>query len=271
MHIAHVQEQTVQGYLCESNSNKWTKHIFSYNRISTQPNILTYFYQFEFQQGTVHLHLLVWLKDISKIQHHFLQADIPHNLSDLSFYVQKYQTSDKPSHSLQLQDKDSYIETRHDKKVFHLEHPAEEFALNLRAYVSTLLPALKCSMDFQTTDRRTMLLRYVSSYVNKCDDDITADSYSYHVSGVQTAIRYVMQMKPAEPEMWLALSSRKTVWSSSRTKCYIVTCSDTAIDDKIAMAYRCRPQQFQHYTFLQWLRTFNHIKAIPTTYKFGNT
>ena len=165
MHIAHVLEQTVRGYLCGSNSNKWTKHIFSYNRISTQSNVLTYFYRFEFQQrGTVHLHLLVWLKDISKIQHQFIRADIPEDLPDLSFYVQKYQTSDKPSHSLQLQDNDSYIETRDDKKILHLKHPAEEFALNLRAYVSTLLLALKCSMDFQTTEGRAMLLGYVSSY-----------------------------------------------------------------------------------------------------------
>ena len=80
-----------------------------------------------------------------------------------------------------------------------------------------------------------------------------------------------MQMKPAEPEIWLALSSSKTTWLSSRTKRYIVPCSDTARDDKIAMTYRCRPQQFQHYTFLQWLQTFNHNKAISTTYKFGNT
>ena len=33
-HIAHTLEQIVQGYLCSSNNNRWTNHIFSYNRIS---------------------------------------------------------------------------------------------------------------------------------------------------------------------------------------------------------------------------------------------
>lgn len=53
-HIVHVLAQIVRGYLCGSNSSKWSKHIFSYNRLSTQSNVKTYFYRFEFQKrGTV--------------------------------------------------------------------------------------------------------------------------------------------------------------------------------------------------------------------------
>ena len=227
MHIVQVLEQIVRGYLCGSKSKKWTWHLFSYNRLSTTSNVKTYFYRFEFQQrGTVHLHLLVWLKDITKSQHQFVRADFAKDHPD--FYVNKYQSSDKPSPCLFLQNRDSFFETKDGKQVLHLKHPAEEFAVHLRAYISTLLPALRCSMDFQITDGRAMLLRYVTSYVTKWQDGISADSlFSYHISGGQAVTRYVTDMKPAEPEMWLALSPKKIAWSYrvelSNTQFLVVT------------------------------------------------
>ena len=42
-HIVHVLAQIVRGYLCGSNSARWSKHVFSYNRISTKSNVNTYF------------------------------------------------------------------------------------------------------------------------------------------------------------------------------------------------------------------------------------
>ena len=69
-HITHDLEQVVRGYLCGSNDARWSRHLFSYNARKDVKNVETYFYRFEFQGcGTVHLHLLVWLKDLSQIQH----------------------------------------------------------------------------------------------------------------------------------------------------------------------------------------------------------
>jgi hypothetical protein len=186
--------------LCGSNSQKWSNHLFNYNRLKSTKNVKTYFYRFEFQKrGTVHLHLLVWLQDISKTEYQHIRADIPNDHPEISYLANKHQRSDKASSSLKLQTDDSF-----------LKHPADAFAVNLRAYIATLLPALQCSMDFQTTDGRAMLLSYVTSYVTKWQDGIGTDAlYAYHVSGGQAAIRYVMDIKPAEPEMWLALSSTK--------------------------------------------------------------
>ena len=33
IHIAHVLEQVVRGYLCGSNNGRWSKHVFNYNNI----------------------------------------------------------------------------------------------------------------------------------------------------------------------------------------------------------------------------------------------
>ncbi len=272
-HIVHTLAQIVRGYLCGSNSNKWSQHVFSYNRLAKECNINTYFYRFEFQKrGTAHLHLLIWLKDITKIKHHLIRADIPNDNVDLSYLVSKHQKSDKPSNCLTLQETDSFFNNTNGKQMLHLKHPAEAFALNLRSYISTLLPMLRCSMDFQTTDGRAMLLRYVCSYVTKSKDGIDTNSlYSYNVNGGQAAVRYVMDTKPAEPEMWLALSSTKISWSSSRTKRYIVPSPETALLNTTAEKYRNRKSELSHYSFLSWLRATDHAKTSPQLYKTNNT
>ena len=49
-------------------------------------NVKTYFYRLDFQKrGTAHLHLLIWLQDITKIKHQFIRADIPNDHPDFSY------------------------------------------------------------------------------------------------------------------------------------------------------------------------------------------
>ncbi len=171
-----------------------------------------------------------------------------------------------------MQEQQTFFENKGEQAILHLKHPADAFALNLRAYISTLLPALQCSMDFQTTDGLAMLLSYVTSYVTKWQDGLGTDAlYSYHISGGQAAIRYVMDMKPAEPKIWLALSSVKISWSSSKTKRYIVPLPENASENKVAEKYRNRPHTMASYSFLTWLRMVDHSKSDRKLYKQGNT
>ena len=96
LHFTHVLEQLIRGYFCGSNSKRWTNHLFNYNHIATTSNVNTYFYRFEFQgRGTVHVHLIVWLKDLSKIRLKLVRSDIPWNDKNLAFEVCKLQKSDK--------------------------------------------------------------------------------------------------------------------------------------------------------------------------------
>jgi hypothetical protein len=217
-HITHVLEQIIRGYLCGSNDKKWSNHVFNYNNIATFSNVQTYFYRFEFQgRGTVHVHLLVWLKDIKRIRLKLLRADIPWADPQLSYEVSKLQKSDKGAFVL-TNDQTEVLSVR-ETQVVKLHHPAEAFALNLRAYISSLIPSLKCRMDVQTSDGHGMLLRYVTSYVSKWQDSFeTGSLYSIHVGPYQAAYKHVICMKPLEPEMWLALSSTKMSWTPSRRK-----------------------------------------------------
>ena len=63
---------------------------------------------------------------------------------------------------------------------------------NLNGYISTVLSALTCRMDFQLADGKTMILRYVPSYVSKCHNAYNKDAlYSAHVTPFQAEYRHV--------------------------------------------------------------------------------
>ena len=118
----------------------------------------------------------MWLNNFSHTQYDTFRADIPPQQSDLHSYLMKHQTSDKPSPSLKLQDRPTYVESHDGKETFHMIHDANAFAVNLRAYIDTILPSLACSMDVQTTDGRGMIRRYVASYISKWSETFHRDS-----------------------------------------------------------------------------------------------
>ena len=134
-----------------------TKNGATMSSTTNYKNVETYFYRFEFQnRGTVHVHLLVWLKDMAKIRLPLPRGDIPWSDNNLAFQVSNLQKSDKAS--LELNQRPTDIITRDGMQVLRLHHPAVAFAVNLRGYISSLVPSLKCRMDVQTSDGREMVL-----------------------------------------------------------------------------------------------------------------
>jgi len=88
LHIVHVLEQTVRGYICGTNTNRWTNHLLNYNNIRNQVDVTNFFFRLEFQRrGTPHVHLLVWLKNVSAIQYNYLRADIPEENREIAYQV----------------------------------------------------------------------------------------------------------------------------------------------------------------------------------------
>ena len=271
IHIAHTLEQVIHGYLCGSNSNKWSKHAFSYQNKKGRSNINTYFYRFEFQKrGTVHVHLLVWLKNMKKIQHQLIRADIPWEDPKLAFLVHKLQQSDKGA--LEHNEASTRFVDHNGNCVLHLYHPKEAFAINLHCYLSTVLPTLRCRMDFQFTNGNDMLLRYVCSYVSKWQDAYSNERlFSKQTSPYQAAYRHIKDTNICEPEMWLYMSSMKMSWTSSRSKQFSPPKNEELCQSETYTKYLRRDQNAEHLSFLEWLRAYQHTCATPRPYKHGNT
>ena len=113
--------------MCGWNTKTWSNQVFQYNRKKNEDNVLTYFYRFKFQQrGTVHLHLLVWLKNANLIKKNVIRADIPQVKLELAERVVDLQKSDKSS--LHMNDEPNCVKTENDHDYFKFYYPAEVFA-----------------------------------------------------------------------------------------------------------------------------------------------
>ena len=270
IHIVHVLEQVVRGYLTGCNCNRWSTQVFNYDYKKDKKNVKTYFYRFEFQdRGTVHLHMLVWLTDMTKVKVNVFRADVPWNNADLAYLVSDLQKSN--SSVLPLKTTATEVGTEQAKSTLSFYHPEDAFELNLRAYISTLLPSLKCRMDVQSSDEKGMILKYVASYVSKWHDAYSNDAlFSLHVGPYQAAYRHLRALRPLEPEMWMSLSSQKIAWTNSTTKSITVPTRE-AEATKVYKAYLNRPNSQERLTFLIWLRKYDGQKTPPKLYKPGST
>ena len=271
LHFVNTLEQIVRGYLCGSNDSKWKSHLFANTRKCAANNVLNYFYRFEFQnRGTVHMHMLVWLKKAECIDLTSITAHIPWVDIDSAYLVYSLQKSDKDS--LPIYNDKTNVVTQDSGTKINICHPKEAFEHNIRAYISTILPALQCRMDVQSSDGHGLLLKYVSSYVTKAHDAYQSEClYSPHTSPYQAAFRHLKEMAPLEPEMWLSLSSKKIAWTPHRQKKFTVPIPATASNNKILQAYWSRPRRLGNVSLLDWLRQFDTSKEQPIRYKKGET
>lgn len=267
LNIVHILEQTVRGYLCGTNSMRWREHIFNYVGQRNTKNVKNLFYRIEFQgRGTAHIHLLVWLEDLSKCSYEQINAHIPLDDRDLSFLVYDLQQSDKTV--LTLNDNPTSLSRdEHVKPQLSLYYPQNAFVLKLRAYISSILPFLKCRMDVQFSDQSGMLMRYVSSYVSKFKDSQSTDAlYSTHLIAAQAAYRHLRDMKPCEPEMVMTLFSAKLAWSSNATKRYVPPTPLSADSDPILQKYHRRTEE-SDISFIEFLRKHDTSKVSAPLYK----
>ena len=147
----------------------------SYENKKGRSNINTYYYRFEFQKrGTVHLHLLMWLKNITKIQHQLVRADIPYEDVDVTFLVLKLQPSNRDS--LPLNNNPSGFQSREGVTTLSLYHLQEAFTLNLR-YVFMGSPHMNdLNETFQSAYKRyhsceTALVRVQNDILKAIDNN----------------------------------------------------------------------------------------------------
>ena len=255
------------GYLCGSNNTRWSHHLFSYNHNRHKSNILTYFHRFEFQKwGTLHIQFLVGLKNIKYIDFNVIRGNVPSDNAILKQLVNKCQVAHKSS--LPMNEQGTHIQDTSSVPILKIGHPSSAYEIDLRAYIDTILPALKCSMDVQTTNGTLMLMKYVTSFVAKGKESFHSDAlYTSSLSPATTAFKYAMSLDIGEPEMWALLTSRKLSWTNATRKQFPIPLSpELAASSVIVQKYYARAAPFHNSTLLQWLRIVDETQAVPTRY-----
>ena len=245
------------------------EHVFGNTHVPTERNILTYFYRFEFQQhGTVHLHMLVWVRDLSLIRTNLLHASIPWENPEDAFLVADTQKSGCRVLSINHHPDSIVLD---NEGVPHIEflYTEEDQQRNLWAYIITLLGSLRCRTDVQLADGKAMLLKYVSSYVSKMHDAVWSEGlYCCDVTGFQAANSFLRTVRPLEPEMVLQLSNIKVCWTDKLTKQFHALFPDQTNLNATYQMY-LRRADTEDQSLLVWLR--NHTTSKNKSSKFTIT
>jgi len=241
IHIAHVLEQFIRGYLCGSNTNRWKNHLFAKKSDPSVNNVINYFYRFEFQKRrTLHADILIWLEDLNDLDVTKLSATIPWGNVDEAFLIYDLQKSSRSALPLREGPNEVLKDNNDTYLAFH--YTQTDKGCNLWAYVPTLSASLQCSMDVQSSDGKAMLLKYVTSYVAKCHDAVkTQQLYSADLGAYQAATSFLKNMHPLEPEMVLQLTSMKIAWSNSRTRPFTAPTPEHT-QQKVHQKYLARPE-----------------------------
>ena len=267
LHIAHVAEQLVRGYVTGGNSNRWRTHVLCNVHDPPSKNVRTYFYRFEFQQrGTVHLHMLVWVEDVSCIQADLMHASVPWDNARDAFLVANTQKSDRPCLPVNNAP-DAFTTDPNGNTTLQFQYTEDDAERNIRAFITTLLGSLKCRTDVQLADGKAMLLKYVSSYVTKIHDSATSEGlYCKDVTGYQAAHSFLRTVRPLEPEMVLQLSNIKVCWTDKMTILFRPPFPEQTTTHKVYNMYLQRPRGEDQQSLLQWLRCHQTSSAKAKPY-----
>ena len=195
--------------------------------------------------------MLVWVKDIASIRANLLKASIPWENAEDAFVVADTQKSDRSCLPLNAQP-DSFVEDQNGVSHLQFQYGEEEAQRNIRAYVTTILGALKCRTDVQLADGKGMLLKYVSSYVTKMHEGL----YCTDLTGFQAAHSFLRTVRPLEPEMVFQLSNIHVCWTDKLTKQFKPPFPDQTDGNTVYQLYLRRPPTEEDLPLLQWLR--NH-------------
>ena len=160
--------------------------------------------------------MLVWVDNISATRADLLHASVPWDNAHDAFLVASTQKSDKSCLAVNHHP-DSFTTDPLGNTTLQFLHTEDDAERHIRAYITTLLGSLHCRTDVQLADK-TLLLKYVSSYVTKMHESATSEGlYCTDVTGYQAANSFLRTVKPLEPEMVFQLSNIKVCWSDKMT------------------------------------------------------
>ena len=228
-HLAHLLVQAAEGLICGTNKQdrsrrdrSWKEHVLG----AREETVVEIFGRLEFQDGKrkrhvgpvqnyhgsgrVHLHLLVWMKNLAAVDWaKVLRADLPDEDEPELRDLVKDSQLDYENSAWPVREGPTTYDRQSNSVLLH--HPADAKAKNVRAYLPDVLTALQCHMDVQTAhgDGRALLLQYVASYAVKFSDSFATAWLNEEASAYHLARKILSEYHPLEPEMWMQLGAQQ--------------------------------------------------------------
>lgn len=139
----------------------------------------------------------------------------------------------------------------------------QDAAINLRAYIRTILPVVKSSMDLQCSDGKSALLQYTATYASK----LTHTSNilrSTETTSFQVMLPFLIDLKPGVNEMAMVFAPTSMSYCSrSRIAVTPPVRAEFAAKHVLLQKYLNRPSAAENDTFLQFCRTYTMSQPKP--------
>ena len=180
LHLAHVLTQAVKGLLTGANEGMHPKreHVFAAEEGSGR--VRYWVARLEFQdgkrkrgqyrdaqfyhgRGTVHVHILLWLRNMQDMDlASKIRADLPNETIDAEMLDLVLGSQlDWASSGWPLREEATEVTTPEQQLKLH--HPRKAKEKCCRAYLPDVLAALRCHTDVLASDGRAMVLKYCTS------------------------------------------------------------------------------------------------------------
>ncbi|CAE7386170.1 PIF1 [Symbiodinium sp. CCMP2592] len=195
LHLAHLLTEVVRELLMGQHSTDEMQGLLGEK--------VVYFARLEFQDGTVHVHVLVWLRedaDKGRLPR-LISAELPPAGTPLGDLVRGSQL-DRHDSAWPRREEASIWDTV--SQTLQLKHPRDAWEAKVRAYMPDVLGCLRCHMDVQASDGRGMILRYATGYISKFSQLWSLEG---QLDKRDIAHSILWQYHPLEMEMVLQLAS----------------------------------------------------------------
>ena len=316
LHITHILTQAVKGLLLGANDGMkpQREHVFAGRHgVADGAGVRHWVARLEFQDGKrkrgsarpaqfyhgsgrVHVHLLVWLRDLAaldlpaKIAAELPGADAP-EMSDLVRGSQlDWESSGWPRR-----------EEASDVKgnLLRLRHPQDAHAAHCRAYVVDVLQSLRCHVDALASDGRALLLKYCASglsaslprrgrsarfvadarrlgrpcassgYLPKFSDSFAQELLNDQATDFVVTRRILSDYHPHQPEMVLQLAAQQHPQFLSRglVKKFIVPLPWEKEMPQVVQDYMASPWRSSSMSLLEYLRRVGAGGQIQQRYR----
>ncbi|OLP74791.1 hypothetical protein AK812_SmicGene45567 [Symbiodinium microadriaticum] len=278
-HLAHLLTQVAEGLIAGTNKRSlkerhrcWREHVLAASAGKTD-TVVEIFGRLEFQDGKrkryagpaqsyhgsgrTHLHLLVWLKNMSALDWpRVLRADLAEDEPEMKDLVAGSQL-DYDSSAWPLHEGPTTFDSSNGRISLH--HPRQAKAAHVRAFLPDVIAAMQCHMDVQTGDGRALLLQYVASYAAKFSDSFATSWLNDEASAYHLARRILTEYHPLEPEMWLQLGAQffRQVIATPVMRRVSVRCPWTSQVGMWETAYMECTWRNEDCTLLQYIRISN--------------
>ncbi|CAE7857073.1 unnamed protein product, partial [Symbiodinium necroappetens] len=278
-HLAHLLTQVAEGLIAGTNKRNlkarhrcWREHVLAAADGKTD-TVVEIFGRLEFQDGKrkryagpaqsyhgsgrTHLHLLVWLKNMSALDWpRVLRADLAEDEPEMQDLVAGSQL-DYDSSAWPLHEGPTTFDSSNGRISLH--HPRKAKAAHVRAFMPDVIAAMQCHMDVQTGDGRALLLQYVASYAAKFSDSFATSWLNDEASAYHLARRILTEYHPLEPEMWLQLGAQffRQVIATPVMRRVSVRCPWTSQVGIWETAYMECTWRDEDCTLLQYIRMSN--------------